>query len=830
MSKSEQKMPDEVDPTPVDQPVQQEKSPIKQDEPPIPVDQSNRDEEGGSEDAEALRQQITRLQERLAELEGETVQPEKTSSAWKKLRQYIFPLLLLLAVALFAVLPGILVARDRWLGLPAWQLFNFDSWCNNEFLCHTALPPYFGSIFIILLLLVVVIFLYKEDRKTGDERQTGFAPISNPDQAGNETLLADSDRLHRTSLGLRIGAVVLAASFSLLALFTGTIHGWGFGLAILAFLGGHLLPEANWQAVWLILKRNGILIFSFILAQLALILFLAGLATAQPFPWALLLVLILTWINLVRFYRQLPPILWVFSLALVCYGVYINRWSFSTIGDEYAFFNRALEIATSQGVGEILANLFNGSYVYGTHPYLSSAIQALSMKLFGLDSFGWRFSNALLSATAVIFYYLFFKKFTSHLVAILIALLLSTSVYLMTFGKIGYNNLQAYFALSVGLWCAGWALQSRSRLAYALLGVCLGMSFYVYPAALYIIPLPVLLVLMFEPPRTKELWKSWGIAGVGLLICMLPLFFQTDYWQTKGMGLIFNNPEITETAQSTALHIFSNFVDAFFSFLYTPQESHLVPVAYADPLSSAFILIGLVLSFKFALQKRFSMYSLVCFLFLLVAVGVSHDRRFPPTTRMFMLLPWLAFFAAEGITWLADKFVSLNITRWTRNGILAVLLIAIAFLNIYQAYSLSLSRNNANQTLEALFLGIVQRLPEFEPTRAKPLTFLFITNHEWGIDGLHMLMQAYPYAASKIQLQEEKLAEPVISEWLQPLIAGRETLVILQPNLNADWQVKLGEQLMNMGKEPCEIKEYTGKDTRFTLWHSADLQGLCAFP
>jgi len=808
-------------------------------------DESTQPEQEPDADEQALKERIQELEDRLAAMQEELEQQEHRPSIWQNLRRNLRPLVILTVILVSALIPSILVVRERWLNLPAWSLFTIDSWCDNEFLCHTALPSYFGYIFLFSLVVVLFILFYKEqhaepaeaqDREEASETETAEEEDEqppSPGEGGDERRLSKS--LVRTSLGLRWGAVALAAAFTILVPLTGTIHGWGFGLAILCYLAGWMLPvqqgmDFDWGSLWQSLLNNWKLILSVSLALISLILFLQALAWAPPFAWVTLILAVLAFANLARFYRQLPTIFWVFILALASYSVYINRWSFATIGDEYAFFNRALEIASRQRLGGILANLFNGTDVYGTHPYFSSVLQALSMKLFGIDSFGWRFSNALVSAAGVVLFYAFFTRFTRRTVALLIAVLLATSVYLMTFGKIGYNNLQAFLCMGLVLWAAGWALQSQRRLAYAAWGLSMGLCFYVYPAALYILPLPVLLVLMFAFPRSRQSLRLWGIAGVGLLIFLLPLLFQPEYWQSKGMGLITFNPEVTASTRNVALHLFANFVDSLYSFLYTPQESHLVPVAYADPLTAAFILVGLGLSFRRIPQQRFSVYTMISFVFLLIVAGVSHDRRFPPTTRMFLLLPWFAYFAAEAIAWLVEQVASLRLTRWTRNGMIAVTVIAIVLLNFYQAYALSLRRNNANQSTEALLLGIVQRLPEFEPVRAKPLTFLFLTDGQWGIDGLYTLFQAYKYPASRLRLAQEQLSEAMIPEAIKPLIQDRETLVILQPTMNAGWQAELSNQLLSLGRESCDIKEFTGVDTRFTLWHDPGLQELCAFP
>ena len=89
------------------------------------------------------------------------------------------------------------------------------------------------------------------------------------------------------------------------------------------------------------------------------------------------------------------------------------------------------------------------------------------MKLFGSHNLGWHLSSLYLSAAAVGLFYLFFKTFVPRRVALVAAFFLAVSHYIMTFGKIGYNNLQALFAMSLALCAATWAIRTKRRIARA---------------------------------------------------------------------------------------------------------------------------------------------------------------------------------------------------------------------------------------------------------------------------------------------------------------------------------------------------------------------------
>jgi len=345
----------------------------------------------------------------------------------------------------------------------------------------------------------------------------------------------------------------------------------------------------------------------------------------------------------------------VVSLAVVVYLIGIGSWRYAVIGDEYSFYSVARSIVEDQSIFQVGNNLFNGQAVYGAHPYFSSLLQAISMLLLGTANFGWRFSSLYLCALSAGFFYFFFKTFLSQRVAFVAAALLAVSHYLINFSKIGYNNLQALFMMSVALWMAGRALSSQRPVAFNLLGMAMGACLYVYPAALYALPLPVLLMLFYMPPTSRAALRRWSMMIASFSLTMLPLLFQPGYWQAKIAGTIFYNPDIIGSTAESLFHVGSNLLYTLFSFVYIPEESHFVVSSYVDPLTAIFLPIGLALILRWLRKERFAAFAAVAFIIEALLIGVSHDRPYPTATRMFMLLPWMALFGALGLCWVVDR-------------------------------------------------------------------------------------------------------------------------------------------------------------------------------
>ncbi|TLN01347.1 hypothetical protein FDZ74_15890, partial [bacterium] len=269
---------------------------------------------------------------------------------------------------------------------------------------------------------------------------------------------------------------------------------------------------------------------------LVLILFLRDLATPGGSAWlsGLCLALLLLFALVRR--ATLPPVYWIASLALVLLTCQIGSWRFSVIGDEFSFLFSARELAVDQTVWTNLNRVFDGLLVYHSHPYLSSLIQATGLRLLGLDNFGWRFSNLFMIAASLFFFYRFFSRFLSRRVALVSVALLGGSHYLMTFGKIGYNNPQALFLLGLLLWAGSQAVFVRNRFSYAVLGAVMGLALYIYPAALYALPLPVLLILFYDPPNARANWPRYLAAAALFVLLYLPVLFQPEYWPEKLPG------------------------------------------------------------------------------------------------------------------------------------------------------------------------------------------------------------------------------------------------------------------------------------------------------
>jgi hypothetical protein len=756
-----------------------------------------------------LQQKLQEMQARIDLLESELNQFRDVNPP---ARPNLRILIRLFVIVFLAVLSPALVVADRWFNLLSIDVLKED-WCQSSYLCGTMLPSYFLIIFVCVAVLWLMMFFQRQEPVVVIENRIlplEYTPVD-PDQAklGMQFML-----------GAALGLVWVVGS----SLSKNEYPGWNLVFVWLVFLTGCFLRAFRLDLIVDLCKRNSEFWISILLAHAAIVAILIGYFDRPQFLGLTLVLFILAMANLWRFRQRVPLIFWIVSLALIVYTIEINGWWTSAVGDEYSFSEIARQLAEKTSFVELDKLLFRANGAHGAHPYFSSFLQSTSIKLFGYEGFGWRFSNPYLCSWAVGLFYLFCKTFVSKRVALIAAFLLAVSSYVMSFSKIGYNNLQALFALTLGLALATWALRSKLILAFACLGSGLALCFYVYPAALYVAPLPCLLLVLYDPPLTRAAIRRWATMLIVFAAMIFPLMLQPTYWETKVAGTFFNQPALLQSFYSIMIHILTNFLYSAFSFLYVAQESHFIASSYLDPLSAGLFLIGFCLLIYQLRRQRFAIFIFMSFVFLLWSVGISHDRATPPNTRMFLFLPWMALIAAWGMIWIEERTrQAFSIRVGASFALIPILLTTITGVNLYQAYPLSHTRSTNMQLTEALFVRISQHVYEAEPNT--PKNYAVIVNETWGIEGLLFLQNAYSHLAWA-RIVQIRIAEPVLSESDQRLLAERNTIIILAPQLDPIWAKTLDTPLRELGKEPCDIAT-ENQEKRFVLYHAPDLPQAC---
>ena len=684
------------------------------------------------------------------------------------IRPELRALSILFITIILAVVPPALVMADRWFGL-LYPSVKRDVWCQLPDSLGTCLPPYFLIVFACAVGLLILMFFQRSEAVVV-ENSTIFLEIPLRGQAQN-----------RVGLYFIIGS---SAGFALIVFFSLPGHyypGWSLVMLWLSFLAGCFLRAFNLKSTLAFCKRNSEFWISILLAHVSIIAILWGYFGQPQFFWATVVLLVLAIANLWRFRQRVPLIFWVVSLALIVYTININGWWTAIVGDEYVFYDFARQLSEKTSFLELGTVLFKADGAYGTHPYFSSLLQAIPMMFLGHENFSWRFSSLYICSLGVGLFYSFCKTFISKRLSLFAAFLLAVSSYIMSFGKIGYNNLQAFFAITLALAVTAWALRSRLPLAFACLGSSLALCFYVYPAALYVLPLPFLLLILYDPPLSRPAAWRWAIMIIVSVAMIYPLMLQPIYWQTKMAGTFLNRTDLLQSFSATLVHFVNNVIYAFFSFLYIPVESHFVVSSYLDPLTSVLFLIGFCLLLFQLRHQRFALFVMLALVFFLFSVGASHDRETPPNTRMFLFLPLYALIAVWGVAWIEQKIrQAFSSGAGISIVLMPILLIAITGLNLYQAYPLSHNRTRYEslQTFETLFIRLSQYVYMAEPSI--PKNYAVIVNEASDIDGLLEFQKVYPHLVWA-QFYPIGITEMTPPDSSLSLMTERNTIIILAP-------------------------------------------------
>lgn len=714
---------------------------------------------------------------------------------------------------ILAIVPSFLMFLDRWVGDQRVRDLFRQWWCKSSFLCNTALPSYFILVFVCFILILAIFTFRNRDSESVITPQTKLisnkGEITKPEQKQRRLGFA---LLLCSILGMIISLVIALASDGL--------PGGEFVLLFLTYIVGWLLKDVPIRLILRVLHANRFRLTLIIYAHLSMIGVLASFFTSSNLWLFVLPILIVSMISLLKQQPKISPAFWLMSLALILYVLYLDGWWFAIIGDEYEFYRYARQIVEGQSLSIINSSLFTGSAAYGTHPYFSSLLQAISMKVFGSHNFGWRFSSVYLSALAIGILYPFLKTFLRERLALLAALFLASSHYIMSFSKIGYNNLQAFFILSLNLWAVTWTIKTRRPLSFALLGTTLGLCFYVYPAALFIPPIPLLLLMFYHPPTSRSAIQHWSITIVTMLLLMLPLFIQPDYWISKISGTFFYSPELIQSASRLGTHLVTNFLYALFSFLYVIEESHFVAISYVGPLTAAFVFIGIASLFPKMRREKFTGFLVVSFLYLLFFLGTTHDRMFPSTTRMFLLLPWFTIFAAVEFMWIMKFIRQMRIAPHLPDTFATLLVIAVIVLNLYQAYPLSKRRMADHyQSIQVLFLREADRL--LNSSESPSATVVLLNRPEtYMAESLYELLDLYEIPFKPGQLVELNVAELGILEQVDDLVTDKHSLVIMIPWIEDEVRYAIEQVLRSGGKEPYEVRNTIG-NTAYEIWHNS---------
>ena len=263
----------------------------------------------------------------------------------------------------------------------------------------------------------------------------------------------------------------------------------------------------------------------------------------------------------------------------------LQDWYYSAIGDEFLFFEHAKHIAES-GV----ERPFSQEGVYNKHPVMNSVFQAAVMRVFGVDYFGWTFSEVLNGAIAIPGIYLLGHMLGGRKAAVISAALFASSHFIFAFSHVGYNNLSPIpvAVWSLALFILGWR-NGNPLLLYAA-GAIAGFGFYTHYSGRAILPVMLLFALTAASPRrVLDLWPL--VLGFALTVAPTFVVEQEQVFTRMFDQVVGGYSEVV--AGSTGNRILNNIEINLPAFNYNSTVHSYVYGPLMDPVSAVLAVLGI---------------------------------------------------------------------------------------------------------------------------------------------------------------------------------------------------------------------------------------------
>ncbi|MFZ5879119.1 MAG: glycosyltransferase family 39 protein, partial [Chloroflexota bacterium] len=409
-------------------------------------------------------------------------------------------------------------------------------------------------------------------------------------------------------------------------------------------------------------------------------------------------------------------LLWMLGLSLA--GLVIGTYRLQGLpdqlmGDEGSFWTIARDIAD----GTFKPSVFT-SGVY-TFPVFSSVIQAWFMRLFGISLWGWRMGSVLMGLLTAPPLYLLARETFDRRIAVASSAVMIASPYFIDFSRMGYNNVQALFFVTLALYWLYLGVQRRSAFYLLLAGGMSGLGFYTYFAARFALVIAlafIVLLWLLRRIQFRSLAFFLALLFLGATLIALPYLVHGAATDPRGMayktwesvffntfnGLQFYTPEqlfsIAPPFTVNDNELFYNpqiylvlIVRGILRTMIVFQKAgiiseHYVAFPLAGTVGSIFYFLGLgIVTWRFKQPRS----QLLLLWFLANVLGLSALNTVPPRqTHMVMIIPALALLTGIGVNAVAAGLSSLHARlKQTAIPLLALLLTVTAAGGLYDFFN-----------------------------------------------------------------------------------------------------------------------------------------------
>ena len=146
------------------------------------------------------------------------------------------------------------------------------------------------------------------------------------------------------------------------------------------------------------------------------------------------------------------------------------------------------------------------------------------MRWAGINMWGWRFASVLPAALTTVPLYLLARELFDRRTAIAANVMMVVNPYFLSFARLGYNNSQVLFPITLCIYFLVLGLRRDSRFYLWLAGLTAGLGFYTYFAAW--LGLAVIVIIVSLPllrgNKSPENVVPLVVILAGALIMLLP--------------------------------------------------------------------------------------------------------------------------------------------------------------------------------------------------------------------------------------------------------------------------------------------------------------------
>ncbi len=309
-------------------------------------------------------------------------------------------------------------------------------------------------------------------------------------------------------------------------------------------------------------------------------------------------------------------------------------------------------------------------------------LQEITLTVFGQNAWGVRLPSVIFGAATVFGVYLFLRSVLAERVAVMGALLVGFSTFLLGFSRLGIPAISLAWALSALLGVSSWLMASNKRGWWQISNAVIVAVFGLY------IPLGwlwLLIIIASHPKqfarfvrRASNVWLSLGILGG--LAAITPLVWATvrDPAIVKSFLLL---PEQLPTISTLATNALKIAPALGWRHLVADPITHLGNLAILDVFTSAMVLTGiLTLIMKPTLARTRILF--ICGVSCLTVLAVNLQ-----SANFAVLIPLVGILGAIGLErMLMEWYEMFPLNPFARVGALVPLAIIFAMAMLYHVH------------------------------------------------------------------------------------------------------------------------------------------------